>query len=171
MRSGRSHRHPRIPANRAATTLALHARVSLVPVTPIASKLVNPNPALIDAYNDTSADALRDLSPTLANRNVQALRGDIGQALASYRRRGLAAAQVDVAGHGIGGLIARGYERTLRTLGRYATRDNYNAGPIHRLITCSRRPTSWSRILPILPVPCWSRCTSKTGRPPRARST
>ena len=66
---------------------------------------------------------------------MQAIGGDIDHALASYRVRGLAAAQVDLAAHGIGGLIARGYERTLRTLGRYATRDNYAAGPIHRLIT------------------------------------
>jgi pimeloyl-ACP methyl ester carboxylesterase len=82
-----------------------------------------------------AVDAVQELSTTLANVNVQAIGGDVDHALASYRVRGIAAAQVDLVAHGIGGLIARGYERTLRTLGRYATRDNYAAGPIHRLVT------------------------------------
>lgn len=91
--------------------------------------------AIVDTAAAAAADALRDLSPSLANLNVQAVGGDIDQALTSYRLRGLAAAQVDLAGHGIGGLIARSYERTLRTLGRYITRETYSAGAIHRLIT------------------------------------
>ena len=95
-----------------------------------------------------SISSLQDLSPTLANPHVQAVGSDIDHALATYRLRGLAAAQVDLIGHGIGGLIARGYERTLRTLARYSARDNYAAGPIHRLITIGtpHDGSEWERL-------------------------
>jgi triacylglycerol esterase/lipase EstA (alpha/beta hydrolase family) len=98
--------------------------------------------------------ALGELSPTLSNPHVQAIGGDIDHALASYRLRGLAAAQVDLVAHGIGGLIARGYERTLRTLARYATRDNYAAGPIHRLITIGtpHDGSEWGRLANAAPL-------------------
>lgn len=73
-------------------------------------------------------EARRGLS---ALENRVALRDAIDQALLRLRAEGVAATQVDVVAHGMGGLLAR----VLLTSSGFVAFHNFNAGSIHRLIT------------------------------------
>ncbi|MEO5998164.1 MAG: hypothetical protein ABIN89_15575 [Chitinophagaceae bacterium] len=68
---------------------------------------------------------------------VESLQEAIEKGLQEYRDRGIVATQVDVIGHGTGGLIARWYTQTPngRAEATYKKPENYQLGTIHKLIT------------------------------------
>jgi pimeloyl-ACP methyl ester carboxylesterase len=65
------------------------------------------------------------------NHGIAALKQKIYKVLEGYHNLSIAASQVDVVAHSIGGLIARGFTQQPD----YREKDNYMKGFIHRLIT------------------------------------
>ena len=69
--------------------------------------------------------------PVIGNQGIDSIRNTISEILDSYRNDGIAASQVDIIGHSMGGLMARGFVQQPD----YENEDNYFQGSIHRLIT------------------------------------
>ena len=69
--------------------------------------------------------------PVIGNQGIDSIRNTVSEILDSYRNDGIAASQVDIVGHSLGGLIARGFVQQ----SGYIDEDNYFQGYIHRLIT------------------------------------
>jgi len=69
--------------------------------------------------------------PGIGNHGIDSLRKKIAEASNSCHNQSIAAAQVDVIAHSMGGLMARGFVQQPH----YKRKDNYMKGSIHRLIT------------------------------------
>lgn len=69
--------------------------------------------------------------PAIGNYGIDSIRNSIKEIRDSYRDDGIAASQVDIIGHSMGGLMARGFVQQPD----YEDKDNYFQGSIHRLIT------------------------------------
>jgi pimeloyl-ACP methyl ester carboxylesterase len=81
---------------------------------------------------DYSLANAASFDPTLDNKpGILSVKVSILDGLNNYRARGFAAAQADVVGHSMGGLMARG----LIQQADYLKPTNYNKGLVHRLIT------------------------------------
>jgi pimeloyl-ACP methyl ester carboxylesterase len=69
--------------------------------------------------------------PEIGNHGIDSLRKKIAEASNSCHNQSIAAAQVDVIAHSMGGLMARGFVQQLD----YKRKENFMKGSIHRLIT------------------------------------
>ena len=69
--------------------------------------------------------------PGIGNHGIDSLRKEIAKASNSYHNQSIAAAQVDVIAHSMGGLMARGFVQQPD----YKRKENFMKGSIHRLIT------------------------------------
>jgi len=69
--------------------------------------------------------------PGIGNHGIDSLRKKIADACNSCHNQSIAAAQVDVIAHSMGGLMARGFVQQPD----YKRKDNFMKGSIHRLIT------------------------------------
>lgn len=65
------------------------------------------------------------------NYGIDSVRNETAKALKKYHNNSIAAAQVDIVGHSMGGLMARGFVQQAD----YMKQDNFMKGYIHRLIT------------------------------------
>ncbi len=83
-------------------------------------------------YREHNAETFDPYSiPSIGNYGIDSIRNSVSEILDSYRNDGIAASQVDIVGHSLGGLIARGFAQQPG----YIDEDNYFQGYIHRLIT------------------------------------
>ncbi len=69
--------------------------------------------------------------PTIGNHGIDSIRSIINFIMNSYHHSGIAASQVDVVGHSMGGLMARGFIQQ----SDYKNPNNFMQGYIHHLIT------------------------------------
>jgi len=69
--------------------------------------------------------------PEIGNHGIDSLRKEIAKASNSCHNQSIAAAQVDVIAHSMGGLMARGFVQQPN----YKRKENFMKGSIHRLIT------------------------------------
>jgi pimeloyl-ACP methyl ester carboxylesterase len=96
------------------------------------SGLTNPDAPASAVFTVTCAEYEATRSKGLTNlENRRAIPDAIARALDQLRAGSVAATQVDVVGHGMGGLLARLYIDEPS----YSRFDNFNAGEIKRLIT------------------------------------
>ena len=79
------------------------------------------NAETFDPHNDTK----------IGNYGIDSIRSIINKTLDIYQRNGTATSQVDIVGHSMGGLMARGFVQQHD----YKNPDNFMQGYIHRLIT------------------------------------
>ena len=80
-------------------------------------------------YNATTFDPFENA--TKGNYGIDAIRNITKSALEKYESKGIAASQVDIVAHSMGGLMARGFTQQ----SDYKNDDNNMKGYIHRLIT------------------------------------
>jgi triacylglycerol esterase/lipase EstA (alpha/beta hydrolase family) len=69
--------------------------------------------------------------PVFGNYGIIAIRNAVREILREYRYFLIAASQVDIIAHSMGGLMARGFVQQPD----YKGKENYMKGSIHRLIT------------------------------------
>ncbi|HEX5186951.1 MAG TPA: hypothetical protein VFV86_08685 [Nitrososphaeraceae archaeon] len=82
-----------------------------------------------DKHNATTFDPFKNA--TKGNYGIDAIRNITKSALQKYESKGIAASQVDIVAHSMGGLMARGFTQQ----SDYKNDDNNMKGYIHRLIT------------------------------------
>jgi triacylglycerol esterase/lipase EstA (alpha/beta hydrolase family) len=80
-------------------------------------------------YNATTFDPYA--IPIKGNYGIDSIRNETAKALEKYHEKSIAAAQVDIVGYSMGGLMARGFVQQ----SDYNKQDNFMKGSIHRLIT------------------------------------
>lgn len=104
------------------------------------------NPMVTDGFNYTFADygkynattfdpyankTLGKYNVEAGNYGIEAIRDKIYGVLKDYHHKSIAASQVDIIAHSMGGLMARGFTQQ----SDYYNKSNYMKGYIHRLIT------------------------------------
>jgi triacylglycerol esterase/lipase EstA (alpha/beta hydrolase family) len=94
------------------------------------STLSNAYCADYGSHNATTFDPYANKTNN-GNYGIQSINHTITIALKNYHNKSIAATQVDVVGHSMGGLMARGYTQQQD----YKNPHNYMKGYIHRLIT------------------------------------
>jgi pimeloyl-ACP methyl ester carboxylesterase len=83
-------------------------------------------------YRGHNAETFDPYSITsIGNYGIDSIRNSVSEILDSYRNDGIAASQVDIVGHSMGGLMARGFVQQPD----FVNENNYFQGYIHRLIT------------------------------------
>ncbi|XCN71444.1 MAG: ankyrin repeat domain-containing protein [Candidatus Electrothrix aestuarii] len=82
---------------------------------------------------DYSEHSAATFNPQSNSYPINQLVNKTNDALLDHRKKGIAASQVDVVGHSMGGLITRA--RTVWMGDKYKRKDNYNKGDFHKIIT------------------------------------
>ena len=89
------------------------------------------NPYIAD-YTTHNAETFDPYDiPRIGNHGIDSIRSKIHDIIDDYHRRSIAISQVDIVGHSMGGLMARGFVQQ----DDYKSPQNYMEGYIHRLIT------------------------------------
>ena len=83
-------------------------------------------------YSEHNAETFDPFySRGIGNHGINSIRNIVDEALSAYHEKDIAASQVDIVGHSMGGLMARGFVQQPD----YESQTNYMQGYIHRLIT------------------------------------
>jgi pimeloyl-ACP methyl ester carboxylesterase len=88
------------------------------------------NPSFAD-YTEHNSKTFDPYNKTFGNYGIDSIRNKILQILKGYHNNSIAASQVDIVAHSMGGLMARGFVQQPD----YKQQDNFMKGSIHRLIT------------------------------------
>jgi pimeloyl-ACP methyl ester carboxylesterase len=82
-------------------------------------------------YSDHNADTFDPYFSNIGNYGIDSIRKQITKVIEKYSNRSIAASQVDVVAHSMGGLMARGFVQQPD----YKGPENFQKGSMHRLIT------------------------------------
>ena len=82
-------------------------------------------------YEEHNSETFDPCDKAFGNYGINSIRNTIHNIIEEYRYFSIAASQVDIIGHSMGGLMARGFVQQPD----YKKKENYMKGSIHRLIT------------------------------------
>ncbi len=96
------------------------------------STIYNPQSIFLADYSDGGANETFDPNSSESQYAIGSIANKVSAGVKTYRDHKIVPSQVDIIGHGLGGLMARSYSQKLSS---FIRPENYNQGYIHKLIT------------------------------------